>query len=249
MSSKDIRGGERSIRILSGILESCNYGICFIDDENVRSPWISFEAGAISKNVNASRLVVLLQNDKCINLLSDTPLHDFEYKFVTKDEIKNLIDEIADRYGMEKSKKNILKRLDDGWNNFEKEYSIAYSSETSDKSDESSNESDDIETIKKMLINIQNLLNTDYAQSIKDGLSMTNELRGLVSSLKPENLDAFKQQIKVHKYETAIMDILSGIKELIDNMEDENGDQVSCNVDQIKEKLNEVLEIVYSLLD
>jgi len=60
LSQSDIQAGERwSIEIAKG-LESCNFGIICITRENMSSPWILFEAGALAKSMQEGRVIPLL---------------------------------------------------------------------------------------------------------------------------------------------------------------------------------------------
>lgn len=56
MSNEDIESGMKWSNEISGELESSNFGIICITRENQNSPWISFEAGALSKIVESSNV-------------------------------------------------------------------------------------------------------------------------------------------------------------------------------------------------
>lgn len=43
--------------VLTGELETCNFGVVCLTPENLKSLWLTFEAGALSKAVKGSRLV------------------------------------------------------------------------------------------------------------------------------------------------------------------------------------------------
>lgn len=57
MSSNDVQAGARWDAVLGGELETCNFGVVCLTPENLKSLWLTFEAGALSKAVKASRLV------------------------------------------------------------------------------------------------------------------------------------------------------------------------------------------------
>jgi len=57
MSEKDIGAGERWSQELTKELESSNFGIVCLTPENLKSEWLLFEAGALSKAINESRVV------------------------------------------------------------------------------------------------------------------------------------------------------------------------------------------------
>lgn len=60
MSSEDIVSGTRWFSSVGEELQSCNFGLVCLTSENVISPWIHFEAGAISKVIENSRVVPVL---------------------------------------------------------------------------------------------------------------------------------------------------------------------------------------------
>ena len=49
ISDEDIEGGTRWTEELAAQLESSRFGIVCVTPENVHSPWVLFEAGALSK--------------------------------------------------------------------------------------------------------------------------------------------------------------------------------------------------------
>ncbi|MCD4512195.1 toll/interleukin-1 receptor domain-containing protein [Brucella pseudogrignonensis] len=60
LSQSDIQAGERwGIEVAKG-LESCNFGIICVTRENLVSPWILFESGALAKSMEDGRVIPLL---------------------------------------------------------------------------------------------------------------------------------------------------------------------------------------------
>ncbi|GAB2959123.1 TIR domain-containing protein [Saccharothrix stipae] len=60
MSDKDIAKGSLSMAELGGALDGTSFGVVVLSAANQHSPWINFEAGAISKSVGQARVVPLL---------------------------------------------------------------------------------------------------------------------------------------------------------------------------------------------
>jgi len=60
LSEADIEAGQRWADAVAKELESCNFGILCITRENLNSPWILFEAGALAKSLEGSRVIPLL---------------------------------------------------------------------------------------------------------------------------------------------------------------------------------------------
>lgn len=59
MSDSDISPGDRSLSEIEDGLNGAQFGILCVTRENQTSPWLNFEAGAISKEVNGEKLKVV----------------------------------------------------------------------------------------------------------------------------------------------------------------------------------------------
>lgn len=76
MSEHDIEAGERWGNILSKELESTDFGILCLTPENIREPWLLFEAGSLAKRVTGSKVVPY-----CFGLAAkdiESPLNQFQ---------------------------------------------------------------------------------------------------------------------------------------------------------------------------
>lgn len=60
MSNSDIQPGDRWSNEVARQLQLSNFGILCVTAENLSSPWILFEAGALAKSVDEGRVVPLL---------------------------------------------------------------------------------------------------------------------------------------------------------------------------------------------
>lgn len=60
LSSDDIKAGDRWARELSERLEETSFGILCLTETNLNSPWILYEAGALSKSIAAGKIVPYL---------------------------------------------------------------------------------------------------------------------------------------------------------------------------------------------
>lgn len=60
LSQSDIQAGERWSLEVAKELETCNFGIICVTRDNLASPWILFEAGALAKSMQEGRVVPLL---------------------------------------------------------------------------------------------------------------------------------------------------------------------------------------------
>jgi hypothetical protein len=59
VSSEDINAGTRWQGEIAGALQTTNFGLVCVTRENHGAPWLNFEAGALAKAVDSSRVVPL----------------------------------------------------------------------------------------------------------------------------------------------------------------------------------------------
>ena len=89
VSSEEIDKGARWIVNISKELEATNFGIICITEENVDAPWLSFEAGALSKSLQYSRVLPFLIGLK--NSDFKGPLSQFQTSTFDKNDVNKLI--------------------------------------------------------------------------------------------------------------------------------------------------------------
>lgn len=69
LSTEDIRAGADWLRVLRTELDSCDCAIVCITRDNIDSPWLNFEAGAIGKHLDDALI--------CPLLIHELPKHEF----------------------------------------------------------------------------------------------------------------------------------------------------------------------------
>ena len=89
VSTTDIERGSRWSYELARELENTSFGIFCVTKASVNEPWLNFEAGAISKSVESSRLVPLLFDLKPTDVAG--PLVQFQMADCDKTSMKLLI--------------------------------------------------------------------------------------------------------------------------------------------------------------
>lgn len=115
MSSEDIEKGQRWSEIISHSLEDHDIGIICVTPENTKSPWLLFEAGAISKNRKNSRTIPLLLGMSPTELSG--PLKGFQATTIQKEDVRNLVRNLAGLSG--ESKDVVDERFEMFWPKFE----------------------------------------------------------------------------------------------------------------------------------
>jgi hypothetical protein len=92
MSEVDIDAGDRWADSVAKELEACNFGVICVTRENVGSPWILFEAGALAKSMNGSRVIPLLLDIDFRDISG--PLAQFQAKKVERAGVGEVVQSI-----------------------------------------------------------------------------------------------------------------------------------------------------------
>lgn len=89
LSSQDIEKGERWLSSISTNLENIDVGIVVMTKSNILAPWINFEAGALSKRIDRSRIIPVLFEITDTDLVNH-PLAQFQYVKLERDDLLRL---------------------------------------------------------------------------------------------------------------------------------------------------------------
>ncbi|MGA7181309.1 MAG: toll/interleukin-1 receptor domain-containing protein [Thiobacillaceae bacterium] len=100
LSSEDIAKGSVWFNELGNVLDESAFGIVCLTRDNLSAPWILYEAGALGKRFEHSRVVPLLIGLKVPDLSG--PLSHFNAALLDKDEIARLVAAINAQLGAAK---------------------------------------------------------------------------------------------------------------------------------------------------
>ena len=92
LSEADIEAGDRWAEEVAKELADANFGIICVTRENVGSPWVLFEAGALAKSMQGSKVIPLLLDLEFRDITG--PLAQFQAKKVEKAGIGEVIHSI-----------------------------------------------------------------------------------------------------------------------------------------------------------
>lgn len=109
----DIEKGTKWASDISGELESADVGIICLTKENLSKPWILFESGALSKNLDNSRVCTLLFDIDSADLKG--PLTTFQTTKFEKSDFKKLVKSINNTGGENKLEEAVLDQVFDMW--------------------------------------------------------------------------------------------------------------------------------------
>ena len=90
VSTEDIAKGQRWSSELADRLETSSHGIICLTPENVDASWMHFEAGALSKSLEHTRVVPFLFGTKLADI-SEGPLGQFQCAEYTEADIKRMV--------------------------------------------------------------------------------------------------------------------------------------------------------------
>ena len=119
LSEADVAAGERWAQAVAKELEASNFGIICVTRENVGSPWVLFEAGALAKSMEGSRVIPLLLDLEFKDITG--PLAQFQAKKVERSglgEVIQSVNQAADQAVPEARVKQLFDAL---WPDLEKQ--------------------------------------------------------------------------------------------------------------------------------
>ena len=108
VSSEDIQKGTRWSTELAKQLNETSFGIICLDPSNIYSPWINFEAGALSKYISHSKIFPILYRLSPTDL--NGPLAQFQITVFEKQDILKLVKSINMELGDTKLDNSILEK-------------------------------------------------------------------------------------------------------------------------------------------
>jgi hypothetical protein len=97
VSSEDIEKGSRWFADIDNKLDQTGFGIVCLTRENMKKPWILFEAGAISRTIDRSRVTPLLIDLSPADL--DGPLSQFQATNFEEADMLSLVKDLGSHLG------------------------------------------------------------------------------------------------------------------------------------------------------
>jgi TIR domain len=94
VSSQDIRRGERGMDVIAGELLDRDFGIVVLTKDNMSSPWINFEAGALGKSLGIGKVAPVLLDVTRADV--EGPISQFQNSLLTdRDDMRQFIRDLA----------------------------------------------------------------------------------------------------------------------------------------------------------
>jgi len=121
LSHADISAGDRWADTVAKELEASDFGITCITRENMSSPWIHFEAGALAKRMQDGRVIPLLLDIEFKDISG--PLTQFQAKKAEREGLLGVVNAINELSDVKVSETLLPKQFDALWPTFEKQIS------------------------------------------------------------------------------------------------------------------------------
>ena len=118
LSQANIEAGERWANEVAKELEDSNFGIICATQENIVSPWILFEAGALAKSMQGSRVTPLLFDLEFRDIAG--PLAQFQAKKADKPGVWEIVNSINQNTQQPVPEARVKQLFDALWPEFEK---------------------------------------------------------------------------------------------------------------------------------
>jgi len=109
----DVEKGSRWNSEIAKELELSKMGIICVTRENLHNDWVLFEAGALSKSLESSRVCPILFGIKNTDLAG--PLKQFQTTEFSKNDFKKLVSAINANYGENKLQEKVLDSVFEKW--------------------------------------------------------------------------------------------------------------------------------------
>lgn len=141
MSDVDIAAGSRGLKDIEGRLTGTGFGIIVATQQNQGSPWLNFEAGALSKAVSKSPVYVaplLVDIPDESQLIG--PLQQFQCNVLTRGGFLRIIETLADTLNLEKSA--VQSRFEALWKDLDSRFTAARETSSPAPSIETRDQSD-----------------------------------------------------------------------------------------------------------
>ena len=119
MSEVDIASGARGLEEIHRVLGAAQFGIILVTAENQYSPWLNYEAGAISRSLESAGNVVPLLIDLSRPAELTGPLAQFQARTMDKSGMRKLVSTLSTSLRVDVS--TALKRFEAFWPELEED--------------------------------------------------------------------------------------------------------------------------------
>lgn len=155
-SSEDIDKGARWSTDIAKELETASFGILCVTKDNLQSQWLNFEAGALSKAIDKSKVCPLLFHLKPSDI-SNSPILQFQMANVEKQDVFKLFKSINNSLGDAGLDEGRLEKIFDAfWPQMEDAFKRIEEPAVDSKKSPAKNEANNTKILEEMLELLRN---------------------------------------------------------------------------------------------
>lgn len=202
VSSEDIDKGARWSTDIAKELENSTFGILCVTKENVHAPWLTFEAGALSKTMEKAAVSPFLFDIKRSEVSG--PILQFQSTILEKDDIKKLISSLNKACGSDTLSDDRLEKAFNVWyptleEQLNELIKITPTSNAAHEEVAINSSSEILEEILDLTRNNQKLLRNPDGEFVKEVESIKVMLEKLTKRIDLENEPKrFKREKRMH---------------------------------------------------
>jgi RNA polymerase sigma factor (sigma-70 family) len=113
VSSRDIYAGARWQSEIASQLDHSNFGIVCVTRDNQSAPWLNFEAGALAKAVDLSRVIPLAVDLSPAEI--EVPLGQFQAQPANEEGLRNVVESLNNALGENALREELLREAFEVW--------------------------------------------------------------------------------------------------------------------------------------
>jgi hypothetical protein len=123
MSKHSVESGARWSLDLARQLDESSFGVLFLTKENLSSPWLLFEAGALTRHVEGRACGVLVGDLKPTDVSG--PLSQFQHRAFSKEDLYALVRDVNARLQKPLDSSQLTLVFEQWWPSLDREYRVA----------------------------------------------------------------------------------------------------------------------------
>jgi len=156
MSQHDLASGRRWSEQLSKELEESNFGIVCLTPDNLESPWILFEAGALTKHVEGRACCLLFRGLQPADVSG--PLAQFQNRVFSRDGFQKLLIDLNDLAAEHVERASLLRIFEKWWPDLERQVTIVLDDPARGLKTRQRREQGDL--LEELLVRVRNIQST-----------------------------------------------------------------------------------------
>ena len=164
VTPEDVEAGKRWSSQIAQLLESSDIGVLVYTAHNLDSLWMAFEAGALSKKINSSKVIPLLFDVNITDLKG--PLSQFQALKFSYENLLKIVESINSELHEEARKSEDLRNnMEFSWDHLEKEVNVVMTRFQSQEHPKKPNVGEALDNLYS-LIKTSPLYSTEFANDI-----------------------------------------------------------------------------------